>query len=457
MEFFFQNISIHHVGQYMKSHLLPLLLINTIACDRATMHGEGSGSIQDNLSEIFGSCKENEIGFLARKFNIQLAFENCGSNEFSHFSWSPAGDIVYFQLLKRMYLLHPETTKTEALSFYNPTDDVLWLSPSELVFANKRVGSEDEILDPPVEEYPLQMVFYNREGFQNTTPLQFSTVQDIQVFRSYTPEKTIVGENGQKQPFIHESFLPKKEHMTSHKDDTVVFLGKKEEQDIAQIYSMKTDEKLPKSAFSFVDSNVDVHQFSYCPLTGILGIVTRSKKELKEGEPEPKFDKPENYNYKLTLYNAQGTVLLTRPDIRRVNIHPDGRYMIMETDAEPIPSVAPAKLIYVSEEERQRDVARMKKEAEKLPTFMDKEIIPPEIQVLDFHKQEIWRILAYYGEHVQWYTARDYHISFILRGIDKRTLNSNIGLTNLTLDLFQIDRGNKPSYMELVEKVNLKN
>ena len=54
-------------------------------------------------------------------------------------------------------------------------------------------------------------------------------------------------------------------------------------------------------------------------------------------------------------------------------------------------------------------------------------------------------------------TTRDYHISFILRGIDKRTLNSNIALTNLTLDLFQIDRGNKPSYMELVEKVPIKN
>ena len=75
--------------------------------------GKVSGSVQDNLSEIFGSCKE-KIGFLARKFNIQLAFENCGSNEFSHFSWSPAGDIVYFQLLKRMYLLHPETTKTSS-------------------------------------------------------------------------------------------------------------------------------------------------------------------------------------------------------------------------------------------------------------------------------------------------------------------------------------------------------
>ena len=74
----------------MKPLLSSLLFFSLLACDRATMHGEGSGSVQDNLSEIFGSCKENEIGFLARKFNIQLAFENCGSNEFSHFSWSPA-------------------------------------------------------------------------------------------------------------------------------------------------------------------------------------------------------------------------------------------------------------------------------------------------------------------------------------------------------------------------------
>ena len=104
----------------MHLRLIPFLCMTFLGCDRATMHGEGKGSVQENLSEIFGSCKENEIAFLARKFNIQLAFENCGSNEFSHFSWSPAGDVVYFQLLKRMYLLHPETTKVEALPFYNP-------------------------------------------------------------------------------------------------------------------------------------------------------------------------------------------------------------------------------------------------------------------------------------------------------------------------------------------------
>ena len=449
----------------MKHLLLSLLFFSSFSCDRATMHGEGSGSVQDNLSEIFGSCKENEIGFLARKFNIQLAFENCGSNEFSHFSWSPAGDVVYFQLLKRMYLLHPETTKTEALSFYNPTDDVLWLSPSELAFATKReppekkdtekeemeVNTKDK--EVSVEDFPLQMVFYNREGYQTTAPMQFTTIKDIQSFVTYTPEKVRLGEDGQPNPLINEAFLPKKEHQEPYKFDTVIFLGKKKDAEISQIFSMKKDAKEPIRAFKFLDQSMDVHQFSYCSQTGMLGIITRKPKPLKEGEAKPKFDKPENYNYSMTLYNSKGETLLTRSNIRRVNIHPDGRYMIMETDAEPIPSVAPAKLIYVSEEERQRDVARMKKEAEKLPKFMDKEIIPPEIQIFDFHKQEIWRILAYYGEHVQWYTARDYHISFILRGIDKRTLNSNIALTNLTLDLFQIDRDNKPSYMELVEKV----
>ena len=147
---------------------------------------------------------------------------------------------------------------------------------------------------------------------------------------------------------------------------------------------MKTNAKVATRAFEFLDQNLDVYQFSYCSQTGMLGIITRTPKPLKEGEAKPKFDKPENYNYNLTLYNSKGETLLTRPDIRRVNIHPDGRYMIMETTAEPIPSVAPAKLIYVSEEERQRDVARMKKEAEKLPKFMDKEIIPPEIQIFDF-------------------------------------------------------------------------
>ena len=174
------------------------------------MHGEGKGSVQENLSEIFGSCKENEIAFLARKFNIQLAFENCGSNEFSHFSWSPAGDVVYFQLLKRMYLLHPETTKVEALPFYNPTDDVLWMSPSELVFATKREAAEGETLEPSFDEAPNQMVFYNREGYQNTIPLPYTTIKDIQVFTPYQPEEVQIGADGQPQELVHEAFSQRK-------------------------------------------------------------------------------------------------------------------------------------------------------------------------------------------------------------------------------------------------------
>ena len=438
----------------MSFRLFPLLFMTFLGCDRATMHGEGKGSVQDNLSEIFGSCKENEIAFLARKFNIQLAFENCGSNEFSHFSWSPAGDVVYFQLMKRMYLLHPETTKVEALPFYNPTDDVLWLSPSELVFATKREPLEGETLDPSFEEAPNQMVFYNREGYQNTIPLPYSTIKDIQVFSPYSAEEPRIAEDGQPQELVHEAFFPKKEHLKPHKNDTVLFLGKKKEEDPQKIYALRNDEKEASEMFSFVDK--DIYQFSYCPQTGMLGVVSRTKKPLKEGEPEPKFDKPKYYDYELTLYNAEGQVVLTRSEIQRVNIHPYGRYIILETNAAPIPSVAPAKLIYISDEERARDEARMKKEAEKLPKFMDKEIIPPEIQIFDTHKKEIWRIAAYYGQHVQWYTAKDYYISFILRGIDKRTLHSNIAFTNITHDLFLIQQSegnNNPSYMELVEKI----
>ena len=123
---------------------------------------------------------------------------------------------MYFQLLKRMYLLHPETTKVEALPFYNPTDDVLWLSPSELVFANKREASEGEVLTPSAEDFPNQMVFYNREGYQNTVPLPFSIIQDIQVFASYKAEEPKVGSDGIQQELVHEAFFPKKENMKTN-------------------------------------------------------------------------------------------------------------------------------------------------------------------------------------------------------------------------------------------------
>ena len=80
---------------------------------------------------------------------------------------------------------------------------------------------------------------------------------------------------------------------------------------------MKTNVKVATRAFEFLDQNLDVYQFSYCSQTGMLGIITRTPKPLKEGDTKPKFDKPENYNYNLTLYNSKGETLLTRPDIRQ--------------------------------------------------------------------------------------------------------------------------------------------
>ena len=75
---------------------------------------------------------------------------------------------------------------------------------------NSEVKTEDN--EPSVEDFPLQMVFYNREGYQTTPPMQFSTIKDIQSFATYAPEEVRIGEDGQPQPLINESFLPKKEN-----------------------------------------------------------------------------------------------------------------------------------------------------------------------------------------------------------------------------------------------------
>ena len=186
-------------------------------------------------------------------------------------------------------------------------------------------------------------------------------------------------------------------------------LGKKKQEEPQKIYSLRNDEKQATEMFSFV--NEDVYQFSYCPQTGMLGIVSRTKKPLKEGEPEPKFDKPKYYNYKLTLYNAEGKVLLTRDDIQRVNIHPYGRYIILETNAAPIPSVAPSKLIYVSDEER-HEMSFMRKEV-RLPNSWTKNYSSRNSN-FGYQEKEIWRIILLWSTCTMVYRKGLLYI-FILR------------------------------------------
>ena len=77
--------------------MITLVFLATLGCSRDSMYG--GTSLTQSLEDSFEDCNEKEIAFLARKQNIQTAFENCGSNYFNHFRWSPSGLLLYFQLL----------------------------------------------------------------------------------------------------------------------------------------------------------------------------------------------------------------------------------------------------------------------------------------------------------------------------------------------------------------------
>ena len=111
--------------------MLSLLLIGllTLGCDRASLYEEDPG-LYENVKNTFDDCSEQDIAFLARKFNIQLAFTNCGTNNFSHFSWSPAGDLLYFQLLGGAFILNPESTGVDSLPSSVPLHALLLCPPA---------------------------------------------------------------------------------------------------------------------------------------------------------------------------------------------------------------------------------------------------------------------------------------------------------------------------------------
>lgn len=124
----------------------PLLLV---ACDRDDWVPESSFS--ESVEEAYSECSEAEIRFLTAKHAIQTAFENCGSNNFVHFTWSPDGLRLYFQLPLAGHVMNADDKTIGSLPTEQPVGNAAWLAADLLALP----------LGPAEGETSARVVLYN--------------------------------------------------------------------------------------------------------------------------------------------------------------------------------------------------------------------------------------------------------------------------------------------------------
>lgn len=358
-------------------------LLAALSCSRDAMYG--NASLTQSLEASFEDCDEKEIAFLARKQNIQTAFDNCGSNYFTHFRWSPSGLLLYFQLFQGAYILNGETQGITALPITRPTDNAIWMSEGQLIFPSRQ---EDE-------NQPELINVYNAGGFIDSFP---SPVKEPRHFQH--------GPN---------------------KDE--IYLSGLDSDGTRQIYTLNIPSRSISPAFPFHTDGVD--EFQFAKDSQLLTVTHQGH---------------------LWVYK-EAKLFFTLEDIKRAVPHPDGRYIALEVDGKPIIPIEKDVLGSLDPEMQKREERRRQQKAEELPDWMPKEIIPPEVHIISLEQLKRYRMSFFYGEKITWYEAQRYYISFYLRGIETHMINSNVGLTDLSIPLYALDKGDSSGKAELVGSI----
>ena len=148
---------------------------------------------------------------------------------------------------------------------------------------------------------------------------------------------------------------------------------------------------------------------------------------------------------------ADGEVVHVFDDAHRGIVHPEGRFIALETWGDPISPFDQRSWDEVSPETREREERRMEEWLTNQPEWVPKETIPPVIDVYAAEVKHRVRFSAFYGDRFQWYTASNYYGSFVLWGLEGKEVNKNVALTQLWNRLaMAADGGVLPQGMELV-------
>lgn len=144
----------------------------------------------------------------------------------------------------------------------------------------------------------------------------------------------------------------------------------------------------------------------------------------------------------VTIYKAEtGEEVMRFEDATRGIIHPEGRYIALETLGDPITPYDQTTWDEMTPEARERERRRTEEWLSRQPDWVPKEVRPPTIDIYDTQASARYRATAFYGDHFEWYPDYNYYCSFLLWGVEGKELNKNVALTNIAERLRMLDKG----------------
>jgi hypothetical protein len=366
------------------SSLSLILALLLLGCDRDAIYEQKSTA--SSIAEVWKDCDPAQISFLTARHGIQTAFENCGSNPFEHFSWSPDGIYIYFQMTHIGYVMNAEEKTIYELPTQLPVHNATWLGNDLLVIPVRNADSEKN---------PRLALYSRADGSVNHVDL---------------PELT---NPAHLQP--------------AGKTDQVLFTALPKGGDRALYRADFTTQKV-EPAFPWWSGKLD--NFTYTAgvdqvAWGLGETVTVAK-------------------------GATGEVLYTFEDATRGTVHANGRLVALETMGDPISTFKPKGKVDKSEAGQRRHKAREAQWKKEKPHWVPSEIVPPTLDFYDTKVNKRYRLSDIHGNHFQWYPGHPDYGSFLLWGLDKQQINKNVALTALGGRILRLaDKEEMPPGIEL--------
>lgn len=379
----------------LRAALLGALLLS--ACDRESVYGRSD--FTENVTEAYDECDKSEIGFLTAKHDLRLAFEACGSNHFANIAWSPDGTLVYFQLTHGGHILVAEEKRIETVPTETPSGPAAWLRDGLLAIPLRPLGDQPPPAGVSAANIPpdsARLALFDRGA---------ATLQIVA--------------------------LPVKEpdHLAPWGDGRTLILTGIGADGLRRPYHFDPASGVIERAVPFIEAP-GLTDLVYVPEADLVSWSDGKHAEL--------------------LRISDGSSVKVLAGVKRAVPHFDGRYVALEVDGAPISLFDQTTWKELSPEAQERERKKTEQWMKNLPDWAPREASPPELQILDLQKDEIYRITAWYGEDFEWLRPRPYWTSQVLWGVEGKQLKRNVAFVDLREKLRMFEVGDVPFGMERV-------
>ncbi|MBX2803601.1 MAG: hypothetical protein KTR31_38335 [Myxococcales bacterium] len=350
--------------------IAPLTLLAIAACSTAD---PTAGTLSQNVGQAFEPCSEAEIRYLATKHNFMTAFRPCGNNHFGDFSWSLDGRQLYFQLGMGHHIMDAEapTKDTRVVPTPSPIGPAAWVSSTRLVVP---VGPD---ADAAAEANVPRLALYDTEQasvFTVNLPAAWTEILDLQ-----------------------------------RADDSAHVLLSALVEGTRKVYSVDLTDGTVGQPFEWLSA---VDTFSYTPSQKLLVVGAGNTVTVHETE--------------------QGQAKASFTPALRGTLHPEGRWLMLEHEGDPISIFYQRAWDELSEQARERELRRAQRFEERLPDSFETEVRPPTLSFVDMTTSKRFRIDSVYGSDFEWYEPTPFYGSFRLWGFEGKQFKRNVLLGNFT-------------------------